>query len=94
MTKKVIAITVPDVLSSFAITRLRPNLRFPCPNLPSIAFLILSSSDACLFFDLLTFAGGLPKGGPLILIPFSLHHARFSLYGKSDLHERTLDNIL
>jgi hypothetical protein len=30
--KKVIAITVPDVLSSFAITRLRPNLRFPCPN--------------------------------------------------------------
>jgi hypothetical protein len=61
ITKKVIAITVLDVLSSLAITLFRPNLRLPCPNLPSIAFLILSSSNACLFFDLLTFAGGLPK---------------------------------
>jgi len=26
---------------------------------------------------ILSFAGGLPRGGPLILIPFSLHHARF-----------------
>jgi hypothetical protein len=51
----------------------------PCPNFPSIAFLILSSSKACFFFSLLTFAGDLPRGGPLILIPFSLHHARFSL---------------
>lgn len=80
ITKKVIAITVPDVLSSFAITRFRPNLRLPCPNLPSIAFLILSSSNACLFFDLVTFALGLPKGGPLSLMPFSLHHARFSRF--------------
>ena len=27
----------------------------------------------------LNFFGGLPKGGPLIRIPLSLHHARFSL---------------
>jgi hypothetical protein len=47
--------------------------------LPSIAFLILSSEAACFFFDLLTFAGGLPRGGPLILMPLSLHQARFSL---------------
>src|SRR4028119_2245389 len=50
------------------------------PNLPSIAFLILSSYAACLFFDLLTLAGGLPRGGSLILIPLSLHHARFSRF--------------
>src|SRR4028119_410555 len=43
------------------------------PNLPSIAFLILSSEVACFFFDLLTFALGLPRGGPLILMPLSLH---------------------
>src|SRR6476469_8745710 len=80
ITKKVIAMAVCEVLSSFAITRFRPNLRLPCPNLPSIAFLILSSSNACFFFDLLTFALGLPRGGPLSLIPFSLHHARFSRF--------------
>src|SRR6476469_856230 len=79
MTRKVIAIAVREVFSSFAMIRARPNLRLPCPNLPSIAFLILSSYAACFFFSLLTFAGGLPRGGPLILIPFSLHHARFSL---------------
>jgi hypothetical protein len=79
MTKKVIAIAVCEVLSSFAMMRARLNLRLPCPNFPSIAFLILSSSKACFFFSLLTFAGDLPRGGPLILIPFSLHHARFSL---------------
>jgi hypothetical protein len=37
MTKKVIAIAVPEVLSSFAITLFRPNLRFRksqiCPQL-------------------------------------------------------------
>jgi len=29
--------------------------------------------------SLLTFLGGLPNGGPLILIPFSLHHVRLAL---------------
>ena len=43
-----------------------------CPNLPSIALRIFSSSLACCFVSLLTFLGGLPKGGPLILIPLSL----------------------
>src|SRR4028119_2208879 len=71
MTKKVIAIAVREVFSSFAMMRARLNLRFPCPNLPSIAFLILSSSNACFFFSLLTFTGGLPKVAPLILIPLS-----------------------
>src|SRR4028118_792968 len=79
ITKKVIAMAVCEVLSSFAMTKFKPNLRLPCPNLPSIAFLILSSEAACFFFDLLTFAGGLPRGGPLILMPLSLHQARFSL---------------
>ena len=65
ITKKVIAITVPDVLSSFAITRVETESSFTqAPNLPSIAFLILSSSKACFFFDLLTFALGLPRCGP------------------------------
>ena len=79
ITKKVIAMAVCEVLSSFAMTKFKPNLRLPCPNLPSIAFLILSSDAACFFFSLLTFAGGLPRGDPLILIPLSLHQARFSL---------------
>src|SRR4028118_639093 len=79
MTKKVIAMTVSEVLSSFAITLFRPNLRLPFPNFPSIALRILSSSNACFFFSLLILVGGLPKGGPLILMPLSLHQARFSL---------------
>ncbi|BAZ33899.1 hypothetical protein NIES4074_64130 (plasmid) [Cylindrospermum sp. NIES-4074] len=49
----------------------RLNLRLPCPNLPSIQLRILSSSAACFLFSLLTFLGGLPNGGPLILIPLS-----------------------
>jgi hypothetical protein len=59
--------------------RAKLNLLFPCPNLPSIQFRILSSSVACFFCSLLTFLAGLPNGGPLILIPLSLHQARFSL---------------
>ncbi|GCL40296.1 hypothetical protein SR1949_54340 [Sphaerospermopsis reniformis] len=57
----------------------RLNLRLPCPNLPSIELRIRSSSCACFFVSLLTFLGGLPSGGPLILIPLSLHQSRFSL---------------
>jgi hypothetical protein len=37
ITKKVIAITVSEVLLSFAITRFKLNRRLPCPNFPSIA---------------------------------------------------------
>jgi hypothetical protein len=37
ITKKVIAITVSEVLLSFAITRFKLNLRLACPNFPSIA---------------------------------------------------------
>jgi hypothetical protein len=44
MTKKVIAIEVSDVSRSFVITRLRLNLLFACPNLPSIVLRNLSSS--------------------------------------------------
>src|SRR4028118_2071378 len=79
ITKKVIAMAVSEVLSSLVMTRFKLNLRLPCPNFPSIASLILSSYAACFFFSLLIVAGGLPRGGPLILIPFSLHQARFSL---------------
>jgi hypothetical protein len=57
ITKKVIAMAVCEVLSSFAMTKFKPNLCLPCPNLPSIAFLILSSDAAGFFFYLLTFAG-------------------------------------
>ena len=49
ITKKVIAMAVSDVEGSFAITRLRLNLLLACPNLPSIALRILSSSRACFF---------------------------------------------
>jgi len=39
MTKKVIAIAVPEVLSSFAITLLEPNLRFRKPQIcPQLYF--------------------------------------------------------
>ncbi len=47
------------------------NLRLACPNLPSIQLRIRSSSRACFFFSGLIFLGGLPSGGPLILIPLS-----------------------
>ena len=51
---------------------------------------IFSSDAACFFFSLLLLTGGLPKGGPLILIPRSLHQARFFVYDKSYLHEQIL----
>jgi hypothetical protein len=79
ITKKVIAIAVSDVFVSLAITRSRLNLRFPCPNFPSIEFRTSSSFRACFFCSGLRWAGGLPNGGPLILMPLSLHQARFSL---------------
>ena len=55
------------------------NLRLPYPNLPSIQLRIPSSSAACFFVSGLTFLGGLPNGGLLILIPLSLHQSLFSL---------------
>ncbi len=73
------AIEVSDVVVSFVITRLRLNLLLACPNFPSIVFRKRSSSCTCCLASLLTFLGGLPNGEPLILIPLSLHQARFSL---------------
>ena len=80
ITKKVIAMAGERGIVKFCHDQIQTESSFTqAPNLPSIAFLILSSDVACFFFSLLTFAGGLPRGDPLILIPLSLHHARFSL---------------
>ncbi len=78
-TKKVIAIEVSEVSGSLVITRLRLNLRFACPNFPSIALRKRSSERACFFSSSLRFFGGLPNFGPVILIPLSLHQFLFSL---------------
>ncbi len=78
-TKNVIAIDVMEVSGSFVITRFRLNLRLACPNFPSIALRKHSSEWDCFFSSSLTFFGGLPNFGPLILIPLSLHQFLFSL---------------
>jgi len=74
ITKKVIAMARERGIVKFCHDQIQTESSFTqAPNLPSIAFLILSSEVACFFFDLLTFALGLPRGGPLILMPLSLH---------------------
>ena len=44
-----IIIATSEVCASFVMINPRPNLRFPCPNLPSIGILETSSSRSCLF---------------------------------------------
>jgi hypothetical protein len=79
MTKKVMAMAVSEVLESLVIIRSRLYLLLASPNLPSIQLRSLSSNCACFLVSWLTFVGGLPSGGPLILIPLSLHHFLLSL---------------
>ena len=69
ITKKLIAIVVSKVWESLVMNLPRLNLLLACPNFPSMLLRILSDSKACFFCSLLTLSGGLPKGGPLILIP-------------------------
>ncbi|EAZ93759.1 hypothetical protein CY0110_18227 [Crocosphaera chwakensis CCY0110] len=78
-TRKVMAIEVSEVSGSLVMTRFKLNEDLACPNFPSIAFRKLSSERACFFSSSLTFFGGLPNFGPLILIPLSLHQFLFSL---------------
>ena len=82
ITKKIIAIEVELFEESLVMILLRPNFRLPCPNFPSIQLRILSSSIACFLVSILRFFGGLPRGVPLILIPFSLQYVLFLSTGQ------------
>jgi hypothetical protein len=71
MTKKAMAIAVWEVLSSFAITQTRLNLRLPCPNFLTNCIPNPLIGQGLLLFFLTHIGWGLPKSRSVILIPLS-----------------------